>query len=332
MRRAIGLRGGLARAVFAAVALLLALAACGAPDPQLDRSAAGAKPSGRILFAQKGDIYVWDGSVTRLTKLGNASSPRWSSDGRRFIFVRTGDAFSDLYVANADGSGVRQITHDQPTLQPGSEAYVRNAVWALDPAWSRSGDEVAFVSDRGTDKNFLWLYRSLDENPTLVRASTLNGDNVEHPDFSPDGSAIVFDQRRPTSSGMQRLTQIFKVDLASGQMQALVEGDQGAYDPAWSPDGKWIAYIQRTGARNDLWVVPASGGQPVQLTSIGSVAAPAWSPDGTMIAFLESDGATFKASYVTFSVGVDGKPKAGKPQSLFDAEDIDATSGLSWIR
>src|SRR6201988_4327831 len=54
----------------------------------------------------------------------------------------------------------------------------------------------------------------------------------------------------------------------------------------WSPDGKSIAFISNMSGRNNLWIVPADGGFPVQLTvSDQRQTAPAWSPDGKWIAY-----------------------------------------------
>ncbi len=57
-------------------------------------------------------------------------------------------------------------------------------------------------------------------------------------------------------------------------------------DPAFSPDGRFIAYAGDASGSFDIWVQPLSGGEPVQLTrSPSQETEPAWSPDGTMIAF-----------------------------------------------
>jgi dipeptidyl aminopeptidase/acylaminoacyl peptidase len=60
----------------------------------------------------------------------------------------------------------------------------------------------------------------------------------------------------------------------------------------WSPDGKQIAFISNISGRNNLWLVPATGGWPMQLTiSDQRQAQPAWSPDGTWIAYIsDHDG------------------------------------------
>jgi dipeptidyl aminopeptidase/acylaminoacyl peptidase len=56
---------------------------------------------------------------------------------------------------------------------------------------------------------------------------------------------------------------------------------------AWSPDGKTIAFVSNISGRNNLWLVPAEGGWPTQLTiSDQRQTSPAWSPDGKWIAYI----------------------------------------------
>ncbi|MCX2725941.1 LpqB family beta-propeller domain-containing protein [Thermomicrobium sp. 4228-Ro] len=292
-----------------------------------------ASPGGRILFVQDGDIAVWEnGKIHRLLRLGNAAWPRWSPDGARIAFVRFGDAYSDLYVARSDGQGITQLTRNQPSFTPGSYQYVQNAVWALSPAWAPDGTTIVYVSDLNSLKNFLWLIPADGGTPQRIEASTRLGDNVDQPAFSPDGTRIVFVHRVTREDGLQRRTDLWIVDLRTGELTPLVEGGDGQYAPAWSPDGQWIAYVGRHGEANDLYVVPASGGQPVQLTSTGLVATPTWSPDGRFIAFLQVDGADFAVYAIEFSIGADGTPRTSEPKKLFAVNGIDAVSGLSWTR
>ena len=63
-------------------------------------------------------------------------------------------------------------------------------------------------------------------------------------------------------------------------------------DSTWSPDGKQVAFISNISGRNNLWLVPAAGGWPTQLTvSDQRQTQPVWSPEGTWIAFLsDHDG------------------------------------------
>jgi len=94
--------------------------------------------------------------------------------------------------------------------------------------------------------------------------------------FSPDGASFVYSSNR---SGQ---FEIYVRSVASGGVgrQITSDGRQNV-EPAWSPDGRSIAY--RSVARHGIWLVPLSGGTPQRLTAFGS--SPAWSPDGKQIAF-----------------------------------------------
>ena len=92
--------------------------------------------TGQLAFVsdQNGGSEVWvkrgDGEPTRLTdlKANNVFSPRWSPDGRRIAFVAARDRRTDVYLINADGSGLRRVTSD--------------GVARGDLAWDESGDLV----------------------------------------------------------------------------------------------------------------------------------------------------------------------------------------------
>ena len=321
------------------VSLILgsAVAACAGPDLTTGTTPIarpGANPSGRILFVQHGHLAVWqDGKIQQLGDVSDAAWARWSPDGQRIAYVRMGDSYSDLWVANADGSAAKALTRNQPSGQPGTYNYVQQAVWALMPAWLPDGSTIAYISDLNTAKNFLWLISSTGGQPRLVGATTRLGDNIEWPSVSPDGQRVVFALRVTGETELQRRTDLWVVNLTTGEVAPLVQGGDGNYAPAWSPDGQWIAFVSRHGEQNDLAVVSARGGQPVQLTTLGTVAAPAWSPDGQQLAFLvaEKDG-SFSVEAVRFSVDANGTPQASTPSKLFSAPDIDARSGLSWSR
>src|SRR5579859_6314065 len=85
----------------------------------------------------------------------------------------------------------------------------------------------------------------------------------------------------------------------------------------WSPDGKSVAFISNMSGRNNLWIVPAEGGFPVQLTvSDQRQAAPAWSPDGKWIAYQSDfDG---DEQWDIFLVS----PKTGKVVNLTQTREI----------
>jgi dipeptidyl aminopeptidase/acylaminoacyl peptidase len=93
---------------------------------------------------------------------------------------------------------------------------------------------------------------------------------------------------------------------------------------AWSPDGKSIVFVSNMSGRNNLWIVPAEGGWPVQLTvSDQRQTAPAWSPDGKWIAYQSDyDG---DEQWDIFLVS----PKTGKVVNLTQTREI-AEQSPTW--
>ena len=102
--------------------------------------------------------------------------------------------------------------------------------------------------------------------------------------FSPDGKSFVYCSNRSGRFEIYRRL----VASGGGEIQVTDDGKQNI-DPAWSPDGKWIAF--HSVAEHGIWLVPVAGGTPHRLTAFGS--APAWSPDGRQIALCSSEPVSF---------------------------------------
>ncbi len=97
-----------------------------------------------------------------------------------------------------------------------------------------------------------------------------------YPSFSPDGTSITYATDR---SGAFEIA-VRSLAAGAGERPITSDGLQNV-EPAWSPDGSLIAYHSRT--RGGIWIVPALGGVPRQISQSGSW--PAWSPDGQRLAF-----------------------------------------------
>lgn len=321
------------------LALVLFLAGCGAPDPNLKPAA---KPSGTILFVSDGHIAKWNGKVTQITKDGQAASPRWTAIGDRIAYIdmHADEGWSDLIIARPNGETLRQVTNNRPEGQAGTHQFVRSANWAADPAWSPAGDQLAYVSDRDgwepgpneerySDPLYIWYAESSDGDPYVLPRSADIGLTQSWPTFSPDGLKLAFGTRVSTGDGNMH-TEIDVIELESGNLTPLVTG-VAAYAPAWSPDGKTLAFIERTEQGNNVWLMPAAGGDAYQLTETGDCTAPVWSPDGQFLAFFRaSDVGSIAAWDVELSTGADGRITASEPHKLFSADNIDTTSGMSW--
>lgn len=101
------------------------------------------------------------------------------------------------------------------------------------------------------------------------------------PALSADGRALVY------SSDASGPLELFLASLTPGMPEVQLTHDGGHnMEPAWSPDGQWIAYHSRK--RGGVWMVPANGGTPQQITDFGS--DPAWSPDSGTLVFTSDAG------------------------------------------
>jgi TolB protein len=326
-----------ARVLSCALVAVVLLAACGSPDTSLEDDSAplGAEPAGSILFVAQGNVMRWDGDIEQVTEGIAAASPTWSPGGDRFAYVQMHDGWSELVVADRDGNLLTEVTDNEPFDEPYSEDFAYNAAWALDPVWSPAGEQLAFVSDFGgydafSDPMTIWYSETWDAPPYPLNAALSIAESQEAPSFSPDGNKVAFVVRIRQSDTI-RNTEIWSLDLNTAEETVLVSGPEAAYDPVWSPDGANVAYIQRTGTANDVWIAPLNGGGVYQLTNIGMCVSPVWSPDGNFLAFFRLNEGAFEAWYVELTHNPDGTLSASEPEQLFEADGIDAPSGMSWL-
>jgi Tol biopolymer transport system component/DNA-binding winged helix-turn-helix (wHTH) protein len=102
--------------------------------------------------------------------------------------------------------------------------------------------------------------------------------------LSPTGNAFVY------SSNRSGRFEIYEREVSSaGEGVQLTDDGEQNIEPAWSPDGKWIAY--HSVAKHGIWLIPVSGGPVRQLTAFGS--EPSWSPDGRQVAFCAAQPISF---------------------------------------
>jgi TolB protein len=342
-----------------ALILTLLLAACGAPATPLAPTAAPLLPiaptatgqpaapaptvaaegeplPGRLLFVKSDDIWIWEGRQGRqLTHGGGAAQPAWAPDGQQIIFVRRGQSYSDLAAIPAAGGEPELLTDNGSELPPNSLERVYDVVWAFYPAVAPAGDQIAFVSQFGppfgspASDHPLALFaqpRAPGGVRELLFASEIG--HVGRLCFTPDGAAIIF-ALAPTGAAPPL---IMRYDRASSTAEPLAGAPEQSYDPAVSPDGRWVAFATRDGERTDIFAIPAGGDGLVRLTSIGAARAPAFSPDGTQLAFLAiaPDSDSFDMWVADLQVDTGGALYAGEPRRLTRGLRIDAGSGLAW--
>jgi dipeptidyl aminopeptidase/acylaminoacyl peptidase len=190
------------------------------------------------------------------------TAPRWSPDGARLAFVSERDAKKkgQLYVMPVAGGEPTRLTD------------LRHGVSA--PEWSPDGTRLAFVSRVGG-----WVEPESEEEKRKSRPPRV----ITTLKYRFNGEGFTYD-RRP---------QIFTVAADGGEPRQVTEGDYDHADPAWSPDGRALAFAAaRHDERDhddatDIWLVPAEGGAPRRLTDTrGPAGHPAFSPAGDTVAYL----------------------------------------------
>jgi Tol biopolymer transport system component len=208
------------------------------------------------------------------------------------LMNRIGPSSSELYVANADGSNERKL--------------LQSSVLDYHASFSADGQSVIFTSERNGDGQSDLFRCRLDGTgiQPLVVGAPVDDAGV----LSPDGSRLAF-----VSTRQGYRTNIWALDLKTKKLRNLtggedVQGDtaypDGFYRPAWSPDGKWIAFSSDRNTdwrgHNDghgwehtqelsIYVIGADGqGFRRVASKPGScLGSPKWSPDGKRVVFYE---------------------------------------------
>jgi len=265
--------------------------------------------SGRGAAQDDAQLWLMDRAGGEGRKLpgikGSVSDYAWSPDSK-WIALVVEDPDPDADAAKT--TTVTLTRPSTPTAAPEAQSTTPATIVAAKdrPPKPIVIDRFHFKQDRegylGKKHQRLWLY-----NVATGEASRLTSGDYDEalPAWSPDGAAITFVSNHAADPDRSYDTNLYVVDVGPrpSQPRALTtyEGEDnqpnwGSY-PAWSPDGRQIAYLQGGPTKliaygvRVLAVVPAAGGKPVLLTSglDRNVSNPMWSPDGRSIRFLEED-------------------------------------------
>jgi len=254
--------------------------------------------------------------------------PSWSPDGATIVYS---------YVERRDSGFVAGL-HIIPSAG-GEPRWLTGAI-GEHPNWSREGHYIVFDADFG---NSIMITSARGGLPVRIVPASILVSSGGNPIWSPDGSRIAFkagtdlwvlDVRTGeaelifTREGMKAIPGCWGADGASVYVtlvdsegrsvgSSIIEARVGGPEfrevrPAGdhtyrymdlSPDGSLLAFVQCEGRNCDLWVMPARGGAPVQLTMYpGYDDTPRWSPDGTRIAFTSTRANSFDVWVMTLDL------------------------------
>ncbi len=226
------------------------------------------------LDADESTIQIWmvpaaGGEALPMTSAArSASQPRWSPDGRYLAFLAASeDGPTQVWTLFREGGEAVQVTDTPQDVD--------------DYGWSPDGSRVVLVLKDPSDEELAAAKGEKTKTPPpwVITRRQFKRDYVGY-----------LDSRR---------THLYVLDVASKTMTQITSGDYDDSQPAWSPDGRLIAFTSNrtqdpdSNYNTDIWVVgadnPDRGQTLLRITSNpGPDSSPAWSPDGALIAHVSA--------------------------------------------
>ena len=224
-------------------------------------------------------------------------TPRLSPDGRR-VAVGITDSDSQIWLYDLSRDTMTRFTFDGDY----------NPV----PAWTPDGKRIAFESNKEGTPNLFW--QLADGNGGLERLTT--SDYIQVPmSWSPDGKLLAFMEVNPITGVDIWVLRTGDPSAGSGQIrksQPFLRTPFSEGAPAFSPDGRWLAYISNESGRYEVYVQPYPGpGGKWQISTEGGT-EPKWNPGGRELFYRSGE------KMMAVDVATQSGFAAGKPRMLFE--------------
>lgn len=224
---------------------------------------------------------------------GRETQAAFSPDGKQIAFVWNGPQGdnTDIYVKLIDAETPLRLT--------------TNAAAETKPVWSPDGRHIVFLR-QSTDGSAFYLIPALggaERKLADVFPYQVPGDG-NSPYYSPDGKSLAI----PNKASAEEPLGIFQLSIATGEMRRLTQAPAsslGDYYPAFSPDGKWLAFVRAIQwSTDDIYIMPRAGGEVRRLTFDNlTITGLTWTPDSREILFTSKRGGSTRHMWRVAAAG-----------------------------
>ena len=221
----------------------------------------------------------------------SAEQVRFSRDGQRAAYIAYPE--NTLWRSNVDGTERLQLTF--PPM-----------VSAM-PRWSPDGKQIAFMGAEHGEPTGIYVVSAVGGTPQAVAPQE---PNRADPDWMADGNSLIFGDLlvRPRA-----ITAIHWLDLRTHQV-SILKGSKGLWSPRVSPNGRYVASLNRDGSR--LMLLDLTTHRTAELASGIGVGSPEWSPDCQSVVFWFQKRRDTSGGIFRVRIG------DRKPEEIFGLEDV----------
>ena len=314
-------------------------------DQSVLNTAPAISPQGdRIAFfsdrRQYTDVYLMsalDGKIQRRVIRGERSvqfesipsfrsSITWSPDGRHLALTAKSGGRDVLYIVGSESGRVERRIE-----LPCDALYY--------PAWSPVSDSIVVVGVQ-QGRSDLWLVRRAADGVTRLTDDTYD---EKEPTWAPDGRSLAFASDRVAPVVLHPVREkggfgsygLFRLDLATGAVSRILTTAGDDRSPAWSPDGKRLAFISDLGGTPNIYLFDTADSSITQLTDVlGGVQSVSWSRQNDRLVFSAYNRGGFDIFAVREPLSVEGtlaRLQRQAPQSVLKLSQALAARGDSVV-
>ena len=282
------------------------------------RAIVSVSDNGILAYGSAGSVVEpsrlrWlDRSGKQLAMVGDPalySSPRLSPDGKR-LAVTIGDpgrGATDIWIYDLQGGGRIRFTFD-PSMNSQS-------------VWSPDGSHIAFFSTR--NNSFPQLYMKPSNGAGSEERLLVSKTQDRTDDWSPDGKFIIYEPNQSVNS-------LWLLPLSGDRKPVVFIGAETSVFPRearFSPNGKWVAYVEYDSGRRDVYITPFPDRNGKWQISPAGGEYPRWRGDGKELFFLGNNATTVMAVDVDLTGSA---PRIGTPRELFSVRLVHSPMNAQW--